>query len=84
MYNLLLPYLVEYGIFSVWDTTEHRRLPSDFSEGIPFGRKKGGIINGYICGLVPNIVIHCRPYRSDLSDTKGQKKIAATTENSDG
>ena len=58
--------------------------PLIFRRGIPSGRKKGGMGNGYICGLVPNIDIHCRPDRSDLSDTKGQKKIAATTANSDG
>ena len=53
------------------------------SEGLPSGRKKGGIANDYIPGLVLVLYVHCLPYRSVVSDFQG-KKVAATIHGSDG
>lgn len=49
-----------------------------YTEGLPSGRKKGGIASDYIRGIFLVLYIHCRPCRSVLSDFQGQK-IAATT-----
>ena len=45
--------------------------------------KERRVANGYICGFIPILFIHCSPCQSVLSDFQGQK-IAAITANNDG
>lgn len=66
-------------------TKEPRRLTLHYGGIPPSRREKGGKSNDYISGFILILHIHCCPYKSDLSDSKGQKKkVAATTTNSDG
>lgn len=53
------------------------------SEGHPPDERKEGDTNGYICGLVPVLYIHCCPCGIVLYNLQG-KKIAATIRSSDG
>lgn len=47
-------------------------------------KEEGGDGNDYISGFFLVLYVHCCLDKSDLSDFERQKKVAATTVNSDG